>query len=122
MNASDRRHTRYVIREEALLSQKISGKGLLAAIRGQVDCRVRDMSVAGALVLTSRKYGIGDVIDLELTERSGRELRLGGKVVNCGIDALTGLNKLGISLSAPRSGTPEHAFLEQLASSFPEAR
>lgn len=122
MNASDRRHTRYVIREEALLSQKISGKGLLAAIRGQVDCRVRDMSVAGALVLASRKYGIGDVIDLELTERSGRQLRLGGKVVNCGIDASTGLNKLGISLSAPRSGTPEHAFLEQLASNFAEAR
>lgn len=122
MNASSRRHIRYIIPEAALLSQKIHGKGLVAFFRGQSDCRVRDLSSAGALILADRKFGIGDVVCLELTQRNGLGLRFEGKVVNCGTEPGSGKRKYGVSLTPPKRDSGEHQFLESLASSFQEAR
>lgn len=122
MNASSRRHTRFVIPEEALPSQKIKGKGLLGGLLGWADCRVRDLSIAGALVLTGKRKGIGDPIELRFTQRNGKELQFGGKVVNCGIDHRTGKFQLGISLTEQLPETAEYAFLHSLSQTFQEAR
>ncbi|MBM5458999.1 PilZ domain-containing protein [Pseudomonas sp. P66] len=122
MTASSRRHTRYVIPEGALLSQKIKGKGLLAGILGWAECRVRDLSIAGALILTDKKMGIGDSICMRLTRARGEELEFEGKVVNCGTDHRSGKYTLGISLSEQLPNSQEHVFLHKLAEVFPEAR
>ncbi|QHF00570.1 PilZ domain-containing protein (plasmid) [Pseudomonas cannabina pv. alisalensis] len=122
MNASSRRHTRYVISEGALLSQQIKGKGLVAALLGWADCRVRDLSIAGAMILTEKKKGIGDPISMKLTQRNGDELQFEGKVVNCGTDHRSGHFQLGIALNEQAPETREHIFLHSLGDSFPEAR
>ncbi|EKT4529643.1 MULTISPECIES: PilZ domain-containing protein [Pseudomonas] len=122
MTASSRRHTRYVITEGALLSQKIKGKGLFAGLLGWDECRVRDLSIAGALILTDKKKGIGDSICMKLTQNNGKELEFEGKVVNCGTDHRSGKYTLGISLSDQDPSSHEHIFLHKLAENFPEAR
>lgn len=122
MNASSRRHTRYVIPEGALASQKIKSRGLVAGLLGWADCRVRDLSIAGALILTDKKKGIGDPIAMRLTEKNGTELNFEGKVVNCGTDHRSGKFQLGISLLEQAPDSKEHAFLHGLATSFAEAR
>lgn len=122
MNASSRRYTRYVIPEGALASQKIRSKGLVAGLLGWADCRVRDLSVAGALILTEKKKGIGDPIAMRLTERNGTELHFEGKVVNCGTDHRSGKYQLGISLFVQSPESKEYAFLHGLALTFVEAR
>nr|CAM96091.1 hypothetical protein pQBR0059 [Pseudomonas fluorescens SBW25] len=111
-----------MISEGALLSQKIKGKGLVAGLLGWADCRVRDLSVAGAMILTEKKKGIGDAISMKLTQRNGDELQFEGRVVNCGTDHRSGNFQLGIALSDQAPDSREHIFLHSLGESFPEAR
>ena len=118
MSASARRHTRYTVPKDAMRTQQIKSKGLIAGLKGWADCQVRDLSYAGALVLSERKMGIGDHILMRLSLRSGWDLEFDGKVVNCGTDILSGQYKLGVAIDEPSSETSEHRFLQNLGATF----
>lgn len=118
MDASGRRHTRYTVPEGAMRSQKIKEKGLLGGLLGWADCRVRDLSIAGALILTNKKLGIGDQILMKLTPKLGNDLEFAGSVVNCTTDQSSGKYQLGIALAAPSTNTGEHHFLHNLSVAF----
>ena len=121
MNASNRRHTRYTVPEGALADQRIRPHGMLSGFRAWSDCRVRDMSIAGALVLARKSIGSGSAVSIRLTLRTGEQLIYDGTVVNVsGGD--NGEYRLGVSLSEAQPGTPEHTFLHDLASVFPPAQ
>lgn len=118
MNASNRRHTRYSVPEGALVSQKIRSKGALARMLGWADCRLRDISIAGALILTEKKFGIGDKISIKLSPRKDAELVFEGAVVNCTKDPRTGHFQLGIAIHSPAERSPEESFFNNLESVF----
>src|SRR5690606_5531779 len=120
MNASNRRHTRYTVPEGALSDQKLRPNGILSGLRGWTDCRVRDMSIAGALVLARKSIGTGTAVSLRLTLRTGEELVYHGTVVNVS-DGGKGEYRMGVSLENANPGTPEHTFLHDLESVFPAA-
>jgi len=118
MSASARRHTRYTVPMDAMRTQQIKSKGLIAGLKGWSDCHIRDLSYAGALVLSDKKLDIGDQILMRLSLRSGWDLEFNGKVVNCGTDILSGKYKLGVAIDEPSSETTEHRFLQNLGASF----
>ncbi|MDF9779229.1 PilZ domain-containing protein [Pseudomonas baetica] len=118
MNASNRRHTRYTVPEGALVSQKIRSNGVLARMLGWADCRLRDISIAGALILTEKKFGIGDKISIKLSPRKDAELVFEGEVVNCSKDPRTGHFQLGIAIQSPAARSPEESFINKLESVF----
>lgn len=118
MNASNRRHTRYTVPEGALASQKLRGKSLVARMLGWGDCRLRDISIAGALILTERKFGIGDKLNIKLTPRKGAELVFDGEVVNCTKDSKSGHLQLGVAIQAPAPMSAEEAFFKEIGSVF----
>lgn len=120
MNASNRRHTRYSVPEGALASQKIRSKSLIARVFGWGDCRLRDISIAGALIMTEKKFGIGDTISIKLTPRKDGDLVFDGKVVNCTKDPRTGFFQLGIAIHPPLSQSAEEGFINRLESVFHE--
>ncbi|MBA1306714.1 PilZ domain-containing protein [Stutzerimonas xanthomarina] len=120
MNASNRRHTRYTVPEGALADQKLRPQGMLSGLRGWTDCRVRDMSIAGALVLAKKSLGSGSAVSIKLILRTGEELIYHGTVVNVS-DGGRGEYRLGVSLGDVQPGTHEHTFLHDLASVFPPA-
>lgn len=118
MNASNRRHTRYTVPEGALVSQKIRSNSVLARMLGWADCRLRDISIAGALILTEKNFGIGDKISIKLSPRKDAELVFEGEVVNCTKDPRTGHFQLGIAIQAPLAKSPEESFFNKLESIF----
>lgn len=118
MNASNRRHTRYTVAESSLADQKIRSQGLFKGLLGWSDCRIRDLSIAGALILTSKSHGAGDKIYMKLTLRTGEELVFLGKVVNIGTEPRQGGYRLGVALDDVKPDTAEYEFLHDLASVF----
>lgn len=121
MTVTDRRYTRYLVNDGALKSQLIKQLGIFGLLGGWGECKVRDLSLAGALVLTKRKLGIGDRIELKLVGRDGVEMRFQCAVANASSDHKFGGFKLGVSISEPAHGSPEHQFLTSLSSIFPVA-
>jgi hypothetical protein len=118
MNASNRRHTRYSVPEGALASQKIRSKSFIARLLGWGDCRLRDISIAGALILTEKKFCIGDKISIKLTPRKGAELVFDGEVVNCTKDHKSGHLQLGIAIQTPAPRSAEETFFNQIGTVF----
>ena len=121
MSAAARRHTRYTVPEDAMRTQQIKTKGLFGGLKGWSDCRVRDLSAAGALVLSDKKLDIGDHVLMRLSLRKGWDLEFDGKIVNCGTDVASGKYKLGVSIDEPSEETSEHRFLRDLNQTFTEA-
>lgn len=111
MTAANRRYTRYAIPEQSLQKQMIKTKGVLGLLAGWADCRVRDISYAGALVLTDKKIGIGDQVLLRLVEKSGDEMIFEGVVANCSKDPISHQYRVGMALSEPEAGKREMGFL-----------
>ncbi|HHH9441278.1 TPA: PilZ domain-containing protein [Pseudomonas aeruginosa] len=114
MTAANRRFTRYAIPEHSMHKQEIKIKGVLGLLAGWGSCRVRDISYAGALVLTDKKVGIGDRVVLRLVEKNGAEMTFDGSVANCSKDPITKQFRLGIALIEPGSGRRELGFLQEL--------
>ncbi|AGL46042.1 MULTISPECIES: PilZ domain-containing protein [Pseudomonas] len=114
MTAANRRYTRYAIPENSLQKQQIKTRGVLGFLAGWGDCRVRDISYAGALVLTDKKIGIGDQVLLRLTEKDGGVMDFEGTVANCSKDPITHQFRVGVALSEPEADRREKGFLLQL--------
>ncbi|MGP0171110.1 PilZ domain-containing protein [Pseudomonas sp. NCHU5208] len=118
MDASNRRHTRYKVTEGSLASQRMRKGGLFGKLQGWSDCRISDLSIAGALVMTQKRHGPGDKVSLELTTRSGESLVFLGKVVNIGSEHRLGGYRLGIALDEAEEGSNEFDFLHSLSSLY----
>lgn len=114
MSESERRHTRYALSSGDFAHQRLKGCGMLASLKGWKDCRVKDMSSAGALLLTKSEHNLSDLIDLELTFKDGNKLVFRGEVVNLGKDHTTNQHKLGIKIDQPKTCSREARFLDGL--------
>nr|WP_192963281.1 PilZ domain-containing protein [Pseudomonas fluorescens]CEK42077.1 hypothetical protein PQBR57_0124 [Pseudomonas fluorescens SBW25] len=121
MSESERRHTRYALSSGEFTRQRLKGCGFLASLKGWKDCRVKDMSSAGALLLSKTEHYLGDQIDLELTAKDGSKLVFRGEVVNLGKDHGTNEHKLGIKIDQPKAGTCEGLFMEGLQAKFKQS-
>ncbi len=95
--------------------------GILGLLSGWGECRVRDMSLAGAMVLTERKFGVGDKVELKLLGRDGVQLRFICAVANASRDHKQGGFKIGVSIAEPQAGSAEHQFLTKLPVLFAAA-
>ena len=102
-------------------TQQIKTKGIFGGLKGWSECRVRDLSSAGALVLSEKKLDIGDHVLMRLSLRTGWDLEFNGKIVNCGTDVTSGKYKLGVSIDEPSEETTEYRFLRDLNKTFVEA-
>ncbi|NVL48649.1 PilZ domain-containing protein [Pseudomonas syringae pv. actinidiae] len=118
MSESERRHTRFVLPMGEFSRQRVKGRGMFASLRGWKDCRVKDMSSAGALLLTTAEHNLGDFVDLELTATAGSKLVFRGEVVNLGKDHATAQNKVGIKLDHLKTGSNEANFLASLQARY----
>ncbi len=122
MSESLRRFQRYSLPPGALKSQRIKVPGVVGTIKGWSDCMVKDVSVAGALILSKTLQKLGDKIVLELTPHQGEPMLFQGEVVNLGKDHNSGMHKLGIKLFEPKAGSEQSSFLETLSERYPESR
>ena len=118
MSESQRRFQRYTLSPGAFTSQRVRGTGLLGSIKGWKVCRVKDMSVAGALLLTKQDHYLGAGIEIELSTVEGQKLIFKGEVVNLGKDHQTNDNKLGVRIESPKAGSSEAKFVEGLEKRF----
>lgn len=118
MSESERRFNRYVLTPGAFSQQRIRGKGLIGSLKGWKECRVKDMSTAGALVLTKQVHNLGDEIEVELVPVGGVRMVFEGEIVNLGKDHHSNENKLGVRMESPQEGSPEHKFLNSLQARF----
>lgn len=118
MSEADRRFQRYALTPGAFSKQRVKACGLLGALKGWNTCRVKDMSAAGALVLSKQILCLGDKIVLELTKIDEVQMLFNGEVVNLGKDHTSGLNKLGVRIAPPAAGSAEALFLEKLQELF----
>ncbi len=118
MSESDRRFQRYVLTPDAFASQRVKGSGFSWLLRGWKDCRVKDMSAAGVLLLSKQDFSLGEGVEVELTAKDGQRMVFQGEVVNLGKEHNAGQNKIGIKLGATSSGSAEERFLERLAKNF----
>lgn len=122
MSESDRRHARYQVHEGAMLSQDIRTLGLLGKLVGWSSCRIKDLSLAGAMVLTERKIAVGGQVEIMLVGKSGQRIILPGKVANVGRDERLGKYKLGVCLHVPDKKSNEWKFLQSLPELFQPSR
>jgi len=118
MPESLRRFQRYTLAPDEFTQQRLKNRSFFASLMGWKECRVKDMSEAGALILTKHQLGLGDEVQLELSPRQGAKMVFEGEVVNLGIDHATKVNKIGIRLTGPRGGTTEANFLSNLEACF----
>ncbi|KQW19920.1 hypothetical protein ASC85_08720 [Pseudomonas sp. Root401] len=118
MSLSERRFQRYHLTPGAFSRQRIRGTGLLAGIKGWKDCRVKDMSVAGALILAKQEHQLGSKIEVELETTDGTRMVFLGEVVNLGKDHNSNEHKIGMKIQAPKGGSAEAEFLDSLESRF----
>lgn len=118
MSQSERRFQRYTLTPGAFSRQRLRGTGLLASLKGWKDCRVKDMSTAGAQVLTKQEHYLGTQIEIELVTVEDARMVFKGEVVNLGKDHTSDESKIGIKLNAPMPGTAEASFLESLERMF----
>ncbi|MCF5371279.1 PilZ domain-containing protein [Pseudomonas syringae] len=122
MSESERRFQRYTLIPGAFSRQRAKAVGFLGTLKGWKDCRVKDMSTAGALLLTKQEHFLGDKIEIELVTIDTVKLVFVGEVVNAGRDHASNDQKVGIRLETPGPGTPESIFLDGLADRFKESR
>jgi hypothetical protein len=94
------------------------GTGLLGSLKGWKDCRVKDMSIAGALIQAKQEHQLGAKVEVELETIDGARMVFQGEVVNLGKDHKTNENKLGVRLEPAKGGSAEAAFLESLEQRF----
>lgn len=118
MTHADRRHTRYALPDGVFAVQQIKLKGMFGSLAGWGDCRLKDISCAGFLLMTSKRLTIGDKISVKLSEADGNSLTFQGNVVNASTDHSTGLLKIGVSISSPDQGDVEQGFLTSLSDRF----
>jgi len=118
MSQSERRFQRYTLTTGAFSRQRLRGTGLLGSLKGWKDCRVKDMSTAGAQVLTKQEHYLGAQIEVELVTIEDTRMVFQGEVVNLGKEHNSNENKIGIKLDAPRAGSAEASFLESLGLKF----
>lgn len=121
MSESERRHVRYALPSGEFTRQRLKGRGMFGSLKGWKDCRVKDMSSAGALVLTKAEHYLGDTIDIELTGTNGSKLVFSGEVVNLGKDHAANLNKMGIKIVPPQGSSAEAKFLAGLQTSYKQS-
>jgi hypothetical protein len=118
MSESERRFQRYDLNPGAFSRQRVKVSGFIGSLKGWKDCRVKDMSTAGALVLTKQVFLLGDHVEVELTTVEGIRLVFSGEVVNLSKDHSTDESKLGISLGKTAPASSEGIFLSGLSSRF----
>ena len=118
MSESDRRYDRYSLDEAAFKTVKLKRHGVMGLLSGYVDCKVKDMSKAGALVLCSSSVSLGSRISLKLELQNDSELVFLAEVVNLGRDVTKGLVKLGLRLEPSPEGSAEYRFLDSLAENY----
>lgn len=121
MSESQRRFQRYNLNPNAFTRQRVKSAGLIGSLKGWRECRVKDMSAAGALILTKVDFMMGDKLDIELMTTEGARLVFKGEVVNLGRDHLNNDTKLGISISKAEAGSPEAGFLNDLERKFKQS-
>lgn len=118
MSLSERRFQRYNLSPGAFSRQRIRVTGLLGSIKGWKDCRVKDMSVAGALILAKQEHQLGSIIEVELETTDGSRMVFKGEVVNLGKDHQSNEHKIGMKIEAPAGGSGEAVFLDSLEGRF----
>ncbi|MFL1449382.1 PilZ domain-containing protein [Pseudomonas tritici] len=121
MSESQRRFQRYDLNPAAFSKQRVKAAGLIGAFKGWRDCRVKDMSAAGALVLAKVEFMMGDKLEVELTTLEGTRLVFKGEVVNLGRDHSSHETKLGITLGKTTPGSSENSFLNELERRFKQS-
>jgi hypothetical protein len=118
MSESERRFQRYALTPGAFSSQRVKALGFLGLIKGWKDCRVKDMSIAGVLLLTKQQHMLGDKVEVELQTIDGSKMVFLGEVVNLGNDHTTDQHRVGVRIDTPKEGTPESKFLDGLETRF----
>lgn len=118
MSESDRRFQRYNVSAGSFSNQRVKVEGFLGSLKGWGGCKVKDMSEAGALVLTKRLLSMGDTVIIEMTPRGGVPMNFRGEVVNIGTEHVSGWAKLGVRLITPGQGSREMTFLETLSDHY----
>ena len=121
MSESERRHIRYALPSGEFTRQRLKVRGMLGSLKGWKDCRVKDMSSAGVLVLAKTEHYLGDTIDIELTGMDGRTLTFTGEVVNLGKDHAANLNKVGVKIVQPGATSAEAKFLAGLQARYKQS-
>lgn len=122
MSESQRRFQRYAVQAGSLSSQRYKEAGVLGFLRGWTDCKVTDLSHAGALVVSSKMLDMGSVLAIEITPKSsGDKLTFHGEVMNIGREPKQGTYRFGVKLFTPERGTKELLYLEQLPTIFKES-
>lgn len=118
MSEADRRFQRFVVDPDAFRSQRIRKKGLLGSILGWKLCSLRDISNAGALVITHKLLTMGTPVMIELETNDGESMTLSGEVVNIALDHGSCHFRLGIKIMQPEAQSSEGRFLSNLDSHF----
>ncbi|MPQ69318.1 PilZ domain-containing protein [Pseudomonas sp. MWU12-2323] len=121
MSESERRFQRYALTPSAFSRQRVKALGFIGSLRGWKECRVKDMSTAGALLLSKQEHYLGDKIEVELQTVEGRTMVFKGEVVNLGRDHATSQHRVGVRLETPEHGTSEAQFLDGLQTRFKES-
>jgi hypothetical protein len=118
MSESERRFHRYALAPGAFSRQRVRALGFIGFFKSWKECRVKDMSIAGALLLTKQQHILGDKVEVELQTVEGVSMIFLGEVVNLGMDHSTDQHRVGVHIDPPRQGTPESLFLESLPTRF----
>lgn len=118
MSESERRHTRYALSSGEFTRQRLKRCGMLGFLKGWKECRVKDISSAGALLLTKTEHYLGDLIDLELLTSGGIKLLFRGEVVNLGKDHSTNQHKVGVKITTPTPGSGEAIFVNGIQTRY----
>ena len=121
MSESERRHIRYALSSGEFTRQRLKGSGMLGSLKGWKECRVKDISSAGALLLTKTEHYLGDFIDLELISLDGSKLLFRGEVVNLGKDHTTNQHKVGVKITTPIPGSGEAIFLNGIPARYKQS-
>ena len=118
MSESERRHTRYALSSGEFTRQRLKRCGMLGSLKGWKECRVKDISSAGALLLTKTEHYLGDFINLELLSSGGSKLLFRGEVVNLGKDHSTNQHKVGVKIATPTPGSGEAIFVNGIQTRY----
>lgn len=118
MSEAQRRFQRFIVSAGAFKGQRVKAAGMFGLVKRWGECKVHDISQAGALVLSKTTFDMGDAVVIELEPIDGTVMRFDGEVVNLGREHSSGLYKLGVRLLAPKPGTTEMEFLDTLEQRF----
>lgn len=118
MSEAQRRYQRFIVSAGALKRQRVRAASIMGKLKGWKDCKVQDISQAGALVLASSIFDMGDAVQVELLPSDDEAIIFDGEVVNLGREHATGQYRLGIRLNTPQPGSAEMRFLDTLSERF----